>query len=180
MINKLLDIAIDSGAYKAEIIAKDKIVLSPYFREVCASNQCGLYGKNWMCPPCIGEINELIEKVRSFSKGVLYQTVYEIEDSYDFEGMMEAGKKHEELTIEIQKAVKSYMNDEFLHLSGGGCKICDECAIHSNEPCRHPDLALPPMEGHGIDVYNTCKDTSLKYINGENTVTYFGLLLIKE
>ena len=33
------------------------------------------------------------------------------------------------------------------------------------------------MEGYGIDVYNTCKPTALKYINGQNTVTYFGIVL---
>ena len=36
------------------------------------------------------------------------------------------------------------------------------------------------MEGAGIDVYNTVKDTPLKYINGANTVTYFGLVLFEE
>ena len=40
--------------------------------------------------------------------------------------------------------------------------------------------ALPPMEGAGIDVYRTTKSTDLKYINGANTVTFFGLLLYKE
>lgn len=36
------------------------------------------------------------------------------------------------------------------------------------------------MEGAGIDVYNTTKDTPLKYINGADTVTYFGIVLFEE
>ena len=36
------------------------------------------------------------------------------------------------------------------------------------------------MEGYCIDVYRTAKGTDLKYINGENTVTYFGIMLFKE
>ena len=36
------------------------------------------------------------------------------------------------------------------------------------------------LEGYGIDVFNTTKDTPLKYINGENTVTYFGIVLLTE
>ena len=45
------------------------------------------------------------------------------------------------------------------------------------EPCRHPDKALASLEGSGVDVYNTTKDTPLKYINGQNTVTFFGMVL---
>ena len=37
-----------------------------------------------------------------------------------------------------------------------------------------------PMEGAGVDVYNTVKDTPLRYINGQNTVTYFGMVLFGE
>ena len=33
------------------------------------------------------------------------------------------------------------------------------------------------MEGYGIDVYQTSKPTELKYINGQNTVTFFGIVL---
>ena len=36
------------------------------------------------------------------------------------------------------------------------------------------------MEAAGVDVYNTTRDTPLKYINGQNTVTYFGLVLFDE
>ena len=63
-------------------------------------------------------------------------------------------------------------------MSAGGCRLCPRCAKVDDQPCRHPDRALPPMEGAGIDVYRTTKSTDLKYINGPNTVTYFGLLLL--
>ena len=76
----------------------------------------------------------------------------------------------------LPRAVKGVLG-EHLHLSCGGCHLCERCAKLDNEPCRHPDVALPPMEGYGIDVYNTTKPTELKYINGQNTVTYFGIVL---
>ena len=31
-----------------------------------------------------------------------------------------------------------------------------------------------------MDVYNTSKHTPLKYINGANTITYFGRVLFQE
>jgi hypothetical protein len=76
----------------------------------------------------------------------------------------------------VNDAVKPLLPD-CLHLSCGGCNLCERCAKLDDQPCRLPDKALPPMEGYGIDVYNTTKPTDLKYINGQNTVTYFGIVL---
>ena len=180
MKDKLKQAVLEQGATKAQYILGKDIVLSSQFRDVCAGNQCGMYGKSYMCPPAIGDINELMDKVRSFPQAILYQSIHEIEDSFDFEGMMDAGKKHEKLAIEIHKVIKDIIPGRYLHLGSGGCSICEECGILKNEPCAFPELALAPVEGHGIDVFNTCKSTSLKYINGENTVTYFGIILFED
>ena len=66
---------------------------------------------------------------------------------------------------------------DFLHLSCGGCRLCQRCAKEDGLPCRMPDKALPSLEGYCVDVYNTTKNTDLKYINGQNTVTFFGMIL---
>ena len=65
---------------------------------------------------------------------------------------------------------------ETLMLSTESCAICESCA-YPGAPCRHPGQALPSLEGSGVDVYNTVKGTSLKYVNGRNTVTFFGMVL---
>ena len=63
---------------------------------------------------------------------------------------------------------------ESLCLSAGGCRLCERCAKLDDEPCRMPDKAMTSLEACGVDVYNTTKKTELKYINGQNTVTFFG------
>ena len=171
----------DSGAYKAAAVTREDIVLDASFRKNCEMNQCGAYGKNWHCPPCIGPIDELIEKAGAYPMGVLYQTVYAIEDSFDIEGMAEAGKKHGELSRRVHaRLLEGLAGEDYLHLANGGCKICSPCAKVTDEPCRFPEMALSPMEGYGIDVYNTAKNAGLKYINGQNTVTQFSLILFRE
>ena len=171
----------DSGAYKAAVIAGEKIRVNASFRATCEMNQCGAYGKNWTCPPFIGPVEELMEKVKSYPMGILYQTVYEIEDSFDIEGMNEASRRHGELSRAInEKLFSGIAGEEYLHLANGGCKICRPCGKVNDEPCRFPEKALASMEGYGIDVYNTTKGTELKYINGQNTVTYFSLILFRE
>lgn len=177
---QILSCVINGGATKAAFVPQSQIVLSADFRRICETNQCGGYGRCWMCPPFIGEIEALMEQVRSFPGGVLYQTIHEIEDSFDIEGMFDAGKKHARISLDIENELRQLSVKQYLHLSCGGCHICDQCAKKNDEPCRFPDQALSSLEGYGVDVYRTTKDTPLKYINGQNTVTYFGMVLFEE
>lgn len=174
---QLISAVLGAGATKAAYITQQQIVLSGTFREICATNQCGGYGNCWVCPPEIGEIEPLMQKVRAFSGGILYQTICEIEDSFDIEGMFEAGHTHAQVSQRVHAAVTPLMTGEFLHLSCGGCHLCARCAKRDDQPCRHPEQALSSMEGYGFDVYQTTSSTELKYINGTNTVTYFGIVL---
>lgn len=173
----LIDIALDAGVNKAAIIATEDIMMSASFRDICQSNACGMYGRCWMCPPDIGNIDALMAKVRSYKHGLLYQTIADIEDSYDIEGMQKAAKTHIHVGQRLEAFLMLLQLDKHLHLSCGCCHICDRCAKMDGQPCRAPERAMPSMEGYGIDVYNTCKPTPLKYINGQNTVTYFGIVL---
>lgn len=177
---RLVRSVLECGAKKATVISQAQIVLSPTFREICKSNQCGGYGNCWMCPPYIGKIEDLMEEVRSYPHGVWYQTVYPLEDSFDIEGMFEAGAAHARVSQKIQEAVKPLLHGPFLHLTCGGCHLCETCAAREHKPCRMPDKALSSLEGYGFDVYKTTKDTGLAYINGADTVTYFGIVLFSE
>ena len=180
LFDKLAGIALSLGAYKATVIPVELVETNAAFRDMCAANACGNYGRNWMCPPDAGDIHDLMAALKTYSYALVYQTVSELEDSYDFEGMMDAGVAHNKLMIRLREKLNAEKPSRVLHLGAGGCRMCEVCAKRTGEPCRHPDSALPPMEGYGIDVYNTTKPTELKYINGQNTVTYFGMVLFSE
>ena len=179
-IEKVIQAALDAGAFKAAVIPRSEIVLSASFWDVCKSNSCGNFGKCWVCPPDAGEIGALMEKVRSFEYGLLYQSVAKIEDSFDFEGMQAGAAEHAQISQRVQGSVAGMLPKNIFHLSGGGCHLCETCAKREEMPCVYPDKALLPMEACGIDVYSTAKETGLKYINGQNTVTYFGIILFSE
>lgn len=178
-IEQLIQVAKEAGAYGAVYLDAEHIVLNPQFEEICRGNNCGRYGKCYMCPPDLGDMETLMARVRKFPRAVIYQTVSPLEDSFDFEGMMEAGAAHSRLSGRIQDSIKGILKQEFLHLSTG-CNLCSRCAKMDDLPCRYPERALGAMEGYGFDVYQTVKDTELKYINGVNTVTYFGVILFTE
>ena len=110
----------------------------------------------------------------------MYQLVGQLEDSYDFEGMMEAARRHGELSLALSKLFAGLPFPRKLQLGAGGCHVCETCAKRTGEPCRHPDLALPSLETYGVDVSALAAASGMKYINGQNTVTYFGALLFCE
>ena len=174
---RLIEAALTAGASRAAIISQQQIVLSAEFRKICETNGCGNYGRCWMCPPDTGDIETAMAQVRRYPWGLLYQTIGAIEDSFDIEGMSERAREHAQVSQRVQQAVKPLLQKPFLHLSCGGCRLCETCARRDGQPCRHPGKALASLEGSGVDVYTTTRDTSLKYINGQNTVTFFGMVL---
>lgn len=176
----MIEIALSQGAKKAAMISADQIVTSASFLDACSSNVCGNYGRCWMCPPDTGDIDVLIRKVKSFPKALLYQTIYGLEDSFDIEGMGESARLHAAVSRKIERAAKPLLPEGYLHLINGGCRYCETCAKQRNQPCVSPENALASLESHGIDVYNTTRSTDLKYINGQNTVTFFSMILLPE
>jgi predicted metal-binding protein len=169
--------ALSLGATNASVITASDIPLDRQFREMCAVNACGVYGKCWMCPPDIGEIDELMAQIKEYDHALVYQTVTPLEDSFDYEGMIAARRGMSVLSQKMRKVFATPDITRALHLSVGGCGVCEECTKKIGEPCRHPDLAMPSLEAYGVNVSEMARVAGMKYINGQNTVTYFGAVL---
>ena len=176
-IQQLTDQLIGWGADRVAVVPVSDIVFDAEFRKACEANLCGIYGKCWMCPPDVGDIESLIARAKQYRSAVVYQTISPLEDSYDIEGMEEAAKRHSKLTQQFQKATREDAASH-LHLSAGGCHVCESCTKTEGQPCRCPDLALPSLEAYGIHVSKLAEAAGMKYINGVTTVTYFGAMLI--
>ena len=173
----LTDALISLGAYKAAIIEASEIETDLRFRAMCESNACGMYGKCYMCPPDVGEIESLMAEIGEYDYALVYQTVTELEDSFDFEGMVAAKKRTYPLAQALRKVFKDADISKALHLGAGGCGVCKSCAKQTGEPCRFPEKAMPSLEAYGVNVSELAKAAGMKYINGANTVTYFGAVL---
>jgi len=181
MENKLFEILLKKaqalGAYKTGVIDAKSISFDASFRDLCASNACGKYGKCYMCPPDVGEIAQLMAEAKQYKYALVYQTVTEIEDSFDFEGMLEAKRRTYPLSQKLREVFQSLNITNTLHLGAGGCGVCEVCAKKTQEPCRFPELAMASLEAYGINVSLLAKAADMKYCNGQNTVTYFGAVL---
>jgi predicted metal-binding protein len=177
MLEKIIDEALRLGVFKANVIKAEQIETDMAFRDMCASNSCGMYGRCYMCPPDVGDIDLLMAEVKKYDYALVYQTVTVLEDSFDFEGMIAAKKR----TYPISQSLRDVFTDmnisKVLHLGAGGCGVCEKCAKQTGEPCRFPTKALPSLEAYGINVSALAKSAEMKYINGQDTVTYFGAVL---
>ena len=169
---QIKDQVLSWGAYKVGFVPVEKIEFDREFRDMCKSNACGMYNRSWMCPPCIGEIDDLIAKAKKYQWAMVYQTVNDLEDSYDIEGMLEAGKQMNALTEKIRENLDFGKNT--LMLGAGGCRICKVCAKVEGKPCRFPEKAISSLEAYGVNVSKLAELAGMKYINGQDTVTYFG------
>lgn len=167
------------GAFRAKVIGASAVETDASFRTLCESNACGLYGKCWTCPPDIGQIDVLMAQLRTYSHVLVYQTVGQLEDSFDFENMIRAGNAHNILAQSLRSVFKESGIQTVLHLGAGGCRVCGVCAKRTGEPCRHPDLAMSSLEAYGINVSRLAPAADMKYINGNNTVTYFGAVFFR-
>jgi len=168
----LVKLALEKGAHKATCIATSQLRFCESFVEACEQNYCGRYGKSYTCPPHVGEIADLIAKVKRRQTAIIWQTVHELEDSFDYKSMQRGQALHNNITFEIAQLAKTWRSD-ILALNAGGCFLCKTCAVNCAEPCRFPALAISSLEAHGIDVASVQDCTDMRYVNGLNTVTFF-------
>ena len=75
--NNLVRDALELKASHATLVDVADIQFDEQLRTLCEKNTCGIYNKNWMCPPAVGPISELKERVLEFHQGLLLQTVHE-------------------------------------------------------------------------------------------------------
>lgn len=141
-------------------------------RAACEKNYCGMYGKCWVCPPGVGDLDSLAKKYAEYENFFVFTTKHAIEDSFDIEGMTAARKEHRTVEELLLPAVQK---NGLALLGAGGCDLCEKCS-YPDAPCRNPARAIPSMEAAGINVVELAHDTGVNYHNGENTVTYFSIV----
>ena len=75
LLGRLQEQALALGAYKAGVVKVADISVDASFRSLCETNSCGNYGKNYMCPPDIGDIGELMAELKTYELAMVFQSV---------------------------------------------------------------------------------------------------------
>lgn len=80
--------AIESGFYQAGMVDISTLVFDPQIRRICEENTCRNYGTSWVCPPAVGSLEQCRRRCEAYDHMMLFSAKYELEDSFDFEGMV--------------------------------------------------------------------------------------------
>ena len=174
-LEKAVQIAKEAGFTNAAPMDVSTIRLMPEVRQMCEQNTCGMYGKNWCCPPGVGTLEDCEKKLAGYTSGILVQTVGELEDAFDGEGMMEAEAQHRKNTM----AARELLEEAFpgvLTVGAGTCTRCKTCTW-PDEPCRFGDSAFASMEAYGMLVTQVCQDNQMPYYYGSDRIAYMGCFL---
>jgi predicted metal-binding protein len=154
------------------------LVFQPELLKACESNVCGKYNKSWTCPPACAGMEEQRKKILAYKNAYVFTTKHELEDSFDYEGMTRGRIKHTSLLLEINNRIT-----EHPVYGAGTCPICkdntgnESCAFP--DPCPFPEKRIGSIEAAGINVTELSIAAGIRYNNGQNTVTYFSIILQK-
>lgn len=125
------------------------------FAPLC--RECGNYGRSWGCPPFECDI---VGRLRSYSRLLLVATKIMPRES----GLPIGESRRLILPERIRlEARLRELEKEFDGLSCSyscSCLHCPEsqCTRPDGNPCRHPDLVRPSLEGLGFDMGRTVSE----------------------
>lgn len=104
------------------------------------------------------------------------QTVGDVEDSMDFEGMVEVEQRHKKQFAELaEKLRREY--PKLLPLGSGCCTICKKCAEWRRLPFSGKKISS--LEAYGIVVSDLCSRNEMKYYYGPQKIAYTSCYLLK-
>lgn len=150
----------------------------PEVRDMCAADKCGVYGRSWACPPACGSLEHCAKRIASYADGIIVQTVGELEDEFDLDGIAEAQKRHKRCFETLVRQVR-LLSPDCLPLSAGNCTRCEVCT-YPRSPCRYPKKRLSSMEAYGLLVSEVCSASGLPYYRGEKTISFTSCILINK
>lgn len=153
------------------------IELLPEVRQMCQADTCHMYEKNWSCPPGCGSLEKCRQIIGRYTHGIIVQTVGDLEDELDGEGMMETEHQHKSHFYEMEKILRQVWPD-MLAVGAGCCTKCKTCT-YPDAPCRFPGKSFSSMEAYGMLVTQICERNHLKYYYGPCTIAYTSCYLLK-
>jgi len=145
-------------------------------RDMCNANKCGSYNTSWSCPPACPSLEEMSERILGYTGGMLVQTVGELEDSYDWEGIISAGVRHKENFASMWDMLEKDYTSVFA-MGAGVCRICETCT-YPDKPCRYPNRLSASMEACGLFVSKVCTDNGLAYNYGSDHIAFTSCFLV--
>lgn len=172
--------ALDLGLDEFRELDPGMLKADEYIRGFCAQDKCGSYGNNYTCPPHVGTIPEMAEKIGGYSRGYLFQYTRPMEmkrTAETMKAMQETRSEFQEIVLRLERYLKEQGETDIWGLIGGPCGLCSPCAVTTDEPCRFPEKARTSLEAVGINVVQLLVDLGMDGRFHRDRVTWTGCVL---
>ena len=180
VMDDLTRLALSCGFSHAAPLTADTLEFREDVREMCRADRCGSYGKNWCCPPACPGLAEMRQRMQQYDRGVLVQTVVQMEDDFDYEAMMEGEKRHKRCFDALTEQLKARFGGErVLPMGAGTCRRCPQCT-YPDAPCRFPEKQIISMEAYGLLVSQVCRSCGVDYYHGPGTLSYVSCVFLEK
>jgi len=147
-------------------------------RGFCTENKCGNYQVNYTCPPHVGSLDEIGEKLRGYSRGILLQYARDVDVRADRKAVTRAKVAFHRKILQLEDFLREQEISGAWGLSGGSCGLCRVCAAAKDEPCRFPDRARVSLEALGIDVLDLLDSLGMDNRFYTRRITWTGGILL--
>ncbi|MDM8537665.1 DUF2284 domain-containing protein [Desulfobacterales bacterium HSG17] len=156
-LEKLINIAQESGAASAAVISAQDIKVQNELANMCKEPRCENYGLSASCPPFVSGPSGFREMQKKMKHAIVVKIDVPLETLMSDQGQEIMKLLHETVANVENSAVEmGYANSKAF--AGGSCKklFCHDyadCRVVSKKGrCRNPKSARQSMSGFGINV----------------------------
>ena len=146
-------------------------------RDLCFENNCGNYGKHYMCPPYIGSLEEIEARLRKFQRGILLQYSKPLDLRNDNEGLKQSKIEFHNKILQLEESLRSEGITDVWGMIGGSCELCNVCTDEFGKPCPYPDKARTSLTSIAIDVLSFLDKFGLDNRFHPDKITWTGCIL---
>ena len=131
-----------------------------------------------MCPPYVGSLDDIREKLRPYKYGYLLQHQKPLDVKGDREGLRNSKIEFHEMVLEAEAHVQSTAGvNAVWGMIGGDCTLCRTCLARIDAPCPYPRRARTSLESIGVDVMGLLDTLFLERGFHTHKVTWTGCVL---
>lgn len=129
-----------------------------FTRKLCESG-CVNFGKKYSCPPRSPDFEYLKEDYKFMVINAFIIPYKEVDKTFNI--IKAANVICKSKQRRLFDGVATELNKSNLKhkiLENGSCRLCKQCALQNNDPCRYPKRMRPSMEATGIRVDKLVKN----------------------
>ncbi len=155
----------------------EMLVPEARIRAFCVEDKCGNYGKNYTCPPYVGFVSDIRNRLKAYKNGILFLHTEILDVKQDREGVHRTMLDFHERVLELETEALHTGFKRVWGLIGGNCQLCQPCRAETDEPCLYPDKARMSLESLAIDVLGLLEQFGLDNQFHPNRITWTGCIL---